>query len=315
MNAIVSNLSDAALEGTPHYKLNVLFPLWLSLYKKEVYIKHCANFAINESDTVAFKQVLVTKNMVTHLAASTEEQFELQQAFNLLLELKDLSKYKLRAVADTLFYTSLHFLAVYWAESTDQIKDRSKQNRNHYYAGSTQSSRTNIKELSKLFLAYNNSQNKHCVTDISISINGIPFPISGEQLRTWIIDSLETNIIAGSAPLGALGEEMYLLQQVLKKKYAPVVAGQTDMLVDLQLLSSQSNHKYIGEEYRIIKSFCNAIHPIFSHVMNEDRSKFTNAQLRLYVRILKVLRIIDLTYGHPSAGKLADRLRSILKQA
>lgn len=315
MTAIVTDLSDEALKGIPFYKLNVLYPLWLDVYLHEAYIDYCNSNSLSQDIQNQFKDVIVVKNMVTHLAITDEEHHELQQKFNMLLEAPELRRYGLDKVADTLFYTCLHFNAILWTDSDYRIRNSSKASREDYYPSSKHSSKQNLRELSTLLMLSNTSKNKHCITDMSISINGIPITFTDEQLRTWIVSMIEKSILEGDFPLGALGEDLYLLYEVLKKKNTPVVAGQTDMIDDLRFLSSIPDHKYDGEQSRIIRRYCMDIHKMFSQFMNQDHTKYMNTQLRLYTCILKLFKIYDFTRGAPSASGLADRLRSVISRA
>lgn len=311
MSIIITDLSNEGLKDLPHYKLNVQYPLFLKLYHQDAF-QELLNFTDtgNEQGSHLLK-ITTSRNMTTHLATTNDDQYRLRQEFNFLLEERELRKYNLVNVADTLFFTCLHFETVHFSdlryrtiEPEESYSDDDPALRND--------SIKNVKELSTLFLAFNKARDKNNIGEIAIEVGGTQIIIDQPALGRWIIEAIEDKISKYEYPIGILGEHMFLLSQTMQSKYQQVGTSQTSLLENLKALSLLSEHKYGGELNRMIARYCLDVHKMLTFLMNEDPEHFSNVQLRLYAAILKLLRVRDFTKRRPTKSALANRLRSVI---
>lgn len=313
MVAINQNLSDDGLKDQNYFKLSVRYPLFLKVYFKEAFEELVNSDMMNDSLEANLLDTTVFRNVTMDLITTEEEHYRLRQDFNMLLETKEFRKYNLTEDADTLLYTCLHFFAVHFSDTDYRTVSKRNDESNETYAASRQESLINVRELSSLFLTFNQAKNKNNIGNITIDINNTPFVISQPTLGRWIVEAIESKIRENDYPVGILGEHNFLLSQVLQKKGRDRSDDETDMLEDLKLLSKLGDHKYIGERNRMIRRFCLDVHKMFAFLINEDPEHFSNVQLRLYAHILKLFRVHDFTKGFPSKSVLANRLRSVIQ--
>jgi hypothetical protein len=308
----------AQSKSTHKYTLDVKYMLFLRLYYPKNYQSFIHSEQLVNEFLLDLNNVHLSRTMETSIAITEAERHNLRSAFNLLLESRELNKYDLGNVADTLFFTCLHFANIYWPEEEDyRLTDRNNNTNpdvNRYDTTSLNTSIQNVKELSSLFSELQKAKGRNTQTSMLIEIGGIPITISHPQLRNWIFEMVEASVKDGNYPLQTLGEHMYLLSDVLKKQDRSITSGDTPIAQDLKMLTQLSEYSYKGMVHKRIKSFCIDVHKMLTHLMNEDPEFYSAKQLRLYAYILKLFNVFDFTADNPSISTLANRLRTEIKR-
>lgn len=233
------------------------------------------------------------------------------------------SAINLQQHVETLLFVCIYFYNLHWdtygisfdgkVSEKNSIKNLKLEEQPFYYRAHHQAV-----SLSTLFYNYYKSNSRP--TEVTIVVGGKPHIINDPILTDWVVKSLIDNISQGKLPLSMDFYGAMLAYELSKRDNAT----HSDLLKGLKKFPQMKEPTQVNEKRRVIRVFCLEIHKAFAYYMDSPIDTYTTEQLSIYIEILKLFKMEDLTKlkrkrqtdttRTPRTDLVENRLRELLKR-